>query len=186
MQKTVRSVFICINHLPVTHNTANTRNRAVNVTLFVIMYAVQRNFANARTVYNKRVARRQAYTFRLWLLVRINQFISFTENAHCLFKFRVQTRHILNGKTIFNRLNIVSVRTAVRHRIAYKIAFCNIHDILRVIAHNFVVRDIVAWTSAFTNCVFADIIVVKFFVSLLFKRMFPNQLSKQHLVYTVL
>ena len=48
------------------------------------------------------------------------------------------------GKTIFNRLNIVSVRTTVRHRIAYKITFCNIHDILRVIAHNFVVRDIVA------------------------------------------
>mgnify|MGYP007026103594 CR=1 FL=1 len=130
--------------------------------------------------------RRQAYTFRLWLLVRINQFISFTENAHCLFKFRVQTRHILNGKTIFKppqcriRPNNCTPQDCLQDSFLQYPRYtsrdctqfcCSRYCRLNVCVHKLRV---------------CRYIVVKFFVSLLFKRMFPNQLSKQYLVYTVL
>ena len=76
---------------------------------------------------------------------RYEKLYNYYIGKHAICERRRSSDNIANNKIVCNHAKyIVSVRTAVRHRIAYKIAFCNIHDILRVIAHNFVVCDIVA------------------------------------------
>ena len=90
----------------------------------------------------------QSDTSRLAFFVCINQFICFAVNAHILYNFTVNTRHILFQIFVFDCLNIVFVRHRIRYRIADKITLCHIRYVLCVITHYAVVCHVFAPFSA--------------------------------------